>query len=166
MQICILGTGPSGTVQLVEGKTSALTRADSRRLCAVKVLHSGCTVDVDAIVKHSELNHGNVVKFVDIFLLTVNPTCCKLCVVTELAADSSLWRLLTICPPDDNNVQTQRKSTWSLFPLREPTVRCIAQQVTHLRIICGNLDVELTNTNLQMWHSQCEFQNVVYRTLS
>ena len=75
----------------------------------------------------SELVHSNVVRFVEAFPLST-PTCTTLCVVTELAAGGNLWTLMECCPLSTSEIQVARKSTWNVFPLTEPTARCVIQQ--------------------------------------
>lgn len=66
----------------------------------------------------SELLHANVTRLVDIFPI-IDPQRRRLCVVTQLAGDGSLWALMEGRPPAASRVQVLRKSTWGLYPFVE-----------------------------------------------
>lgn len=76
----------------------------------------------------SELQHSHVLRFVEVFPFVDGPSR-RVCVITEFAPDSNLWRSMEAYPPRENCTQVPRKSTWNLFPYTEGAARCIVQQV-------------------------------------
>ena len=63
----------------------------------LSIIHAHCAC--------SELAHANVVRFVEAFLLSEPSGITKLCVVTELAPEGSLWQMLQSCPDADSAMQ-------------------------------------------------------------
>jgi hypothetical protein len=76
----------------------------------------------------SELQHSNVLRFIDVFPFVDGPSR-RMCVITEFAPDGNLWHAMEACPPLQSRAQVPRKSTWNLFPYTEAAARCIVQQV-------------------------------------
>ena len=71
--------------------------------------------------------HANVLRFVCALPIDDGAQR-RLCIVTEVAGEGSLWHLLCSRPVRGSRVQLQRKSTWSLFAFTEPAARSAFRQ--------------------------------------